>query len=161
MLACSPAQIQNLLLDLRLQPAPGRDKLLKCRIVPTKFRQPFAHSSQSKPGKYDVSDETAGAIPAASTFSVQASTSDSTHQDTCKFSDCDGVLLQDQMVVFCQQATVCGGSRPPRATESATGPRVIDPALAAVVAAWPDLPATVQAGILAMVGDRAVLKNSI
>ncbi len=45
-----------------------------------------------------------------------------------------------------------GSSRLPTATEIATTEYVVaDPALAAVVEAWPDLPEAIKAGILAMV----------
>ena len=45
-----------------------------------------------------------------------------------------------------------GSSRLPTATEIATTEYVVaDPALAAVVEAWPDLPETLKAGIVAMV----------
>jgi hypothetical protein len=75
----------------------------------------------------------------------------------------DGVRVasREKSAVLRQQATVSGGTRPPRATESAAVPLVDDPALAAVVADWPDLPDTIRAGILAMVTDCEVLKNSI
>jgi hypothetical protein len=58
-------------------------------------------------------------------------------------------------------ATVNGGSRPARATESATGPLIDDPDLTAVVAAWPELPDAVRTGILAMATGLERPKNSI
>ena len=78
---------------------------------------------------------------------------------TSKPSDSHGVASHDDDAVFRQEATVSGGSRPPRATESATRAVFDDPDLATVVAAWPDLPDTVRAGILAMVSACEDLKN--
>jgi hypothetical protein len=46
-------------------------------------------------------------------------------------------------------------TRPPRATHGATQLPSDDPDLAAIVAAWPDLPETIKAGIMGMV--RSVL----
>jgi hypothetical protein len=70
-------------------------------------------------------------------------------------------VSNEEEAVIRQEATVNGSSRPPRATESPTELLFNDPALATVVAAWPDLPDTVRASILAMVTDCEVLKNSI
>jgi hypothetical protein len=103
----------------------------------------------------------AGAIPAASTFSEHASTGDRPRHNASKPSDSDGVVSHEEKAVIRQEATASGSSRPPRATESATGPLFDDPALATVVAAWPDLPDTVRASTLAMVTDCEVLNNSI
>jgi hypothetical protein len=58
-------------------------------------------------------------------------------------------------------ATTSVGSRPAGATESATRAVFDDYDLATVVAAWPDLPDTVRARILAMVSACKDLKNLI
>jgi hypothetical protein len=92
----------------------------------------------------------AGAIPAASTFSVHASPDDIERQDASKLHDDDRVPSHEDRPDFRQEATVNGGSRPGRATESATGTLFNDPNLAVVVAAWPEFPEAVRAGILAM-----------
>jgi hypothetical protein len=46
---------------------------------------------------------------------------------------------------------VSAGSRPVRATESATNPPIDDADLSVVVTAWPELPEAVRAAIVAMV----------
>ena len=93
----------------------------------------------------------AGAIPAASTFSVQASTGDSKRQDSSNLPDLSGVATNADRRDLRQGATANGGSRPGYATESATRSLNDDPDLAVVVAAWPELPETIRAGIVAMV----------
>jgi hypothetical protein len=90
-------------------------------------------------------------FPAASTFSVQASTGDGRRSDTSKLTKCKGVTLQADSHDLRQEAIVTACSRPPRATESAAGALPHDPDLAAVVAAWPELLETVRAAIIAMV----------
>jgi hypothetical protein len=52
---------------------------------------------------------------------------------------------------FRQGATANAGSRPRRATESATKLLNNDPALAVVMAAWPELPDSVKAEVVAMI----------
>ena len=107
----------------------------------------------------DLRDRDAGAIPAASTFSAQASTGDCERQDTFNRSDGEGVASHDATVFSRKEATASVGSRPARATESATSLLNDDADLATVVAAWPGLPDTVRAGILAMVTGPQHLKN--
>jgi hypothetical protein len=102
-----------------------------------------------------------GAIPAASTFSVQASTGDSGRQNTAKLHDGEGFASREDRAVLRQEATVNGGSRPGRATESATVRVNDDPDLAAVVTAWPNLPDSVRAGILVMATGLEHVKNSV
>jgi hypothetical protein len=85
-------------------------------------------------------DPITGAIPAASTLSAQASTGDGKRHIVSEVADPEGVVLQQGRRDLRQVTTANVGSRPPRATESATGPLFDDPALAAVVAAWPHLP---------------------
>ncbi len=161
MLACSPRQIQNLLLDLRLQPAPGRDKLLKCRIVPTKFRQPFRIRRKVNLANMMCQMRRRVQFPPPPLFLYRRLQATARTKTRVNSLIAMGFCCKTKWS-FSASRRQCAAARDRRAaTESATGPRVIDPALAAVVAAWPDLPATVQAGILAMVGDRAVLKNSI
>jgi hypothetical protein len=82
----------------------------------------------------------ARAIPAASMFSVQASTGDKSSQDASNPPVRKQVASDEEQPILRQEATVSGSSRPPRATESATGPLPDDPDLATVVAAWPELP---------------------
>jgi hypothetical protein len=90
----------------------------------------------------------AGAIPAASTFSKHASTSDNTCHNTSKLSD-DGVVeSHDGRRDLGQVTTADGGSRPGRATESATRLMAEYPDLAVVLAAWPELSEAVRAGIV-------------
>jgi len=98
----------------------------------------------------------AGAIPAASTFSEHASTRDSGRHITSKLPDCKGVAPCKRRPDLRQRATANGGRRPARGTESATSPLPDDPDLAVVVAAWPELPEAVRAGIVAMVKDASV-----
>jgi hypothetical protein len=93
----------------------------------------------------------AGAIPAASTFSVQASTGDSKRQDSSNLPDGSGVATNADRRHLRQGATTNGNTRPGCATESATSSLNDDPDLAVVVAAWPELPVAVRAGIVAMV----------
>jgi hypothetical protein len=98
-----------------------------------------------------VGSRDAGAIPAASTFSVQVSTGDSKRQDSSNFPDGSGVATNADRRHLRQGATANGGTRPGYATESATNSLNDDPDLAVVVAAWPELPETIRAGIVAMV----------
>jgi hypothetical protein len=93
----------------------------------------------------------AGAIPAASTFSEHASTSVRGRQKTPNLPNAKGVASNEETPDLRQGATADVGSRPAGATESATDPPLDDADLAIVVAAWPDLPKTVHAGIVAMV----------
>jgi hypothetical protein len=92
-----------------------------------------------------------GAIPAASTFSIQASMGDRRRQETSKLPDGEGVASNEDRSVLRQGATTDGGTRPGRATESATMVNAEYPDLAVVSAAWPELPEAVRAGIVAMV----------
>jgi len=93
----------------------------------------------------------AGAIPAASTFSIHASTAGRRRQNTSKSPDCEGVASRKNRSVLRQEATANVGPRPVGATESATSPLPDDPELALIVAAWPELPEAFRAGIVAMV----------
>jgi hypothetical protein len=93
----------------------------------------------------------AGAIPAASIFSVHASTSDWRCHETAKLPDGSGVATNADRRHLRQGATTNGGTRPGCATESATRFMAEYPDLAVVSAAWPDLPEAVRAGIVAMV----------
>ena len=102
-------------------------------------------------GKKTRVRRSAGAIPAASTFSVHASTGDSERQDTSNLPDCEGVASQPGTLDLRQGATANVGPRPVRATECATSLLSEYPDLAVVVAAWPELPEAVRAGIVAMV----------
>jgi hypothetical protein len=70
-------------------------------------------------------------------------------------------VSREEGAVIRQEVTASGSSRPPRATESATGPLFEDPALPVVVAAWSDLRETVRTSILAMATGFEPLKNSI
>jgi hypothetical protein len=122
-------------------------------------------ASATEPHVLDVLDMAAiievCAIPAASTFSEQASTGDSSRHNTSKPSDSPRVASYHNGAVFRQDATASGGSRPAGATERATRPVFDDHDLATDVAARPDLPDTVRAGILAMVSACKDLKNLI
>jgi hypothetical protein len=93
----------------------------------------------------------AGAIPAASTFSEHASTGDAGRHDASELPDRQTVASDDESSELRQGTSASGGSRPARATESATSWVTDDSDLADVVAAWAELPRTVRAGILAMV----------
>ena len=84
-----------------------------------------------------------------------------TRQDTSKVHVAKDVASREKGAVLRQHATGSGDSRPARATESSTEPLFGDPKLAAVVVAWPDLPASVRAAILAMATGLEHLKNSI
>jgi hypothetical protein len=103
----------------------------------------------------------AGAIPAASTFSEHVSTDDKWRLDTSKLADTQDVTSLKGSTEVRQIPTANGGTRPVRATESATNSVNDDPDLAFMVAAWPDLPDTVRAGILAMASGLEHLTNSI
>ena len=140
---------------------PACDKLLKCHAVPTPFRQPMGAVSTNAAWITACVRWDAGAIPAASTFSEHASTGDRERQDTSNLPDGERIAIPARRAVVRQEATGSGRSRPTRTTKSATGPVVDDLALAVVVAAWPDLPDSVRAGILAMATGLAHLKNSI
>ncbi len=101
----------------------------------------------------------AGAIPAASIFSVHASTGDSTRHNTSEPTDCDEVASHDDGIVLRQEATVNGGSRPARATKSATSRSPHDLDLALLVAVWPELPETDRLMIVAIVRAARDLGN--
>jgi hypothetical protein len=60
----------------------------------------------------------------------------------------------------CQEATASVNPRPTGATKSATGSLSDDPDLTAIIDAWPALPETVRAGILAMVNAAAGARMS-
>ena len=91
------------------------------------------------------------AIPAASTFSEQASTGDRRRQTASNFAGCHGVASHQANSDLRQDAAANVGSPPTCATESATGPRAEYPDLAHLVAAWPQLPEAVRAEIVAIV----------
>ena len=93
----------------------------------------------------------AGAIPAASTFSEHASTSDRRCQRRLNPPDDEGVASHHGQADLRQETTVNVGPRPVGATKSATIYWPNDPDLAVVLAAWPELPEAVRAGIVAMV----------
>jgi hypothetical protein len=96
------------------------------------------------------------AIPAASTFPAHASTGDARRQETSELPDSHGVASPVGEPDRRQRATVDVGSRPGRATESATSPMRDDPILAVVVCAWPALPEAVRAGVVVIVKAAAV-----
>jgi hypothetical protein len=123
----------------------------QCRTLPAHFRPGFSHDVVTTLRADNCGTRAAGAIPAASTFSEHASTGDSGRHSTSKHGDCRGVASHEVNPVLRQEATARGGQRPARATESATGQLSGNPELAVVVAAWPELPETVRAGIVAMV----------
>jgi hypothetical protein len=93
----------------------------------------------------------AGAILAASIFSELASTSDTSRHLTSKDDTAKDVATHKDRPNLRQEATTNGGTRPSRATESATRPLSVDPDLAVVLAAWRELIVAVRAGIIAMV----------
>jgi hypothetical protein len=93
----------------------------------------------------------AGAIPAASTFSEHTSSNDTSRQLTSKADAAKGVATMRNGMDSRQRATASGSRRPPRATKSATSGSVVDPDLAAIMDAWPNLPEVVRAGIVAIV----------
>jgi len=82
---------------------------------------------------------------------LSGSTIDSERQDASKLHEDEGVASNAKRQYLRREATVNGGSRPGRATESATGHSPNDPDLAIVVAAWLELPKTVRAVIVAIV----------
>jgi hypothetical protein len=98
----------------------------------------------------------AGAIPAASTFSEHASTSDRQCHETAKLPDDEEVASTIETHSLRQITTVNVVPRPVRATESATRLMAEYPDLAVVSAAWPELPEAVRAGIVAMVKTATV-----
>jgi hypothetical protein len=76
---------------------------------------------------------------------------DRRRHDAAKLPDDDEVASRNGRRDLRQVTTANGGSRPPRATESATNALSEDAGLAVVVVAWPKLPDTVRAGILATI----------
>jgi hypothetical protein len=103
-----------------------------------------------------VGSRDAGAIPAASTFSVQASTGDWRCHETAKLPDDEDVASPVDTHDLRQVTTVNVGPRPVRATESATRLMAEYPDLAVVSAAWRELPEAVRVAIVAMVNDSTV-----
>jgi len=93
----------------------------------------------------------AGAIPAASTFSIHASTGDGRRQTASKPVIAKSLSTHPEEADSRQHAAPDVIGRPTRATKSATSPLRDDPDLAVVVAAWPELTEAVRAGIMAMV----------
>jgi hypothetical protein len=150
-LSPGPQQIDDHGPDGRCQAVPVCDQLVECRTLPAHFRPGFSHDVVTTLRADNCGTRAAGAIPAASTFSEHASTGDSGRHSTSKHGDCRGVASHEVNPVLRQEATARGGQRPARATESATGQLSGNPELAVVVAAWPELPETVRAGIVAMV----------
>jgi hypothetical protein len=126
-------------------------QLSQGRILPTHFRPPapavFTTAIQfSACGRSD-----AGAIPAASTFSERASTSDSSRHLTPNDNITEQVATHYEAGDSRQQSASSVLPRPHGATECATRPVAEYPDLAAVVMAWPELPQAVRAAIAAMV----------
>jgi hypothetical protein len=130
---------------------PHRDKLADSRIVPTPSRQALGALFTSAIRKMTCVKWDAGAIPAASTFSVHASIADRRRQDTSKPPDCEGAASHKNRCDLRQGATANVGPHPTSATESATSLIAEYSDLAVVVTAWPELPEAVRAGIVAMV----------
>ena len=110
----------------------------------------------------DLVDCSLGAIPAASTFSVQASTSDRPRHNASKASDSDGVVSHEEEAVIRHEATGSGSSRPHlRPCRAAAGSLFDDPVLAL---SWPltNLPGLgFRRRSSPMVSDCEVLKESI
>jgi hypothetical protein len=79
------------------------------------------------------------------------SISDKPRHDTSKLSDDDEVASHNERRDLRQVTTECDGSRPRRATESATRLMAEYPDLAVISSAWPELPEAVRAGIVAIV----------
>src|SRR5271157_3381954 len=75
----------------------------------------------------------------------------SDRQDTSKRVNPKGLRRAESPQRSSQGATESDTTRPSRATRGATRPLPDDPDLAAMVAAWPELPEAIRAGLLAMV----------
>ena len=98
----------------------------------------------------------AGAIPAASTFSELASSSDKSRHVTSQAASAKEVATHDNEGESRQEATASDMPRPLAATKSATTLLADDPDLAVVLAAWPDLPLAVRAAVVATVKAASV-----
>jgi hypothetical protein len=92
-----------------------------------------------------------GAIPAASIFSELASTSDTPRHLRSKDDTTKDVATHHAAGDSRQQAVSSDTPRSIGATKSATRLLAQYPDLAAVAAAWPDVPEAVRAGVVAMV----------
>jgi hypothetical protein len=150
-LSPGPQRIDHLGPDGRCQAVPVCDQLVECRTLPAHFRPGFSHHVVTTLKADNCGTRASGAIPAASTFSVQASTCDSKRQDSSNFPDGSGVATNADRRHLRQGATANGGTRPGYATESATSSLNDDPDLAVVVAAWSKLPEAVRDRIVAMI----------
>ena len=130
---------------------PNGDKLKERHAVPTPFRQPLGAFFTNAMRKTTCVTWDAGAIPAASTFCVLASSSDSQRQIASKADTGKELVTHHEVGDSRQQATLGVMPRPPVATKSATSPLADDPDFAVVLAAWPELPHAVRAAIVATV----------
>jgi hypothetical protein len=110
-------------------------------------------------GHNDLGEGAAGAIRAASTFSQQGSSNDSSRQITSKPAIDQAIATQPDQANPRQQAASNAMPRPTGATKSATSPVPDDRDLAVVLAAWPELPEAIRAGIAAMVKAAAAVKD--
>ncbi len=93
----------------------------------------------------------AGAIPAASTFSELASTSDTSRLVTSQDAIGKEVATHDGAGESRQQAASSDMPRPVAATKSATYGSEADRDLAVVVAAWPNLADSVRAAVMRII----------
>jgi hypothetical protein len=93
----------------------------------------------------------AGAIPAASTFSELASTSDTSRLVTSQDAIGKEVATHDDAGESRQQAASSDMPRPVAATKSATYGSESDRDLAVVVAAWPNLADSVRAAVMRII----------
>jgi hypothetical protein len=105
------------------------------------MREPVSSSAQPS----------AGAIPAALAFSEHTSSYDTSRQLASERDVAKGIATLRNGADSRQQATETGSPRPTRATKSGTSHLERDSQLDAVIDAWPDLPAAIRAGIVAMV----------
>jgi hypothetical protein len=150
-LSPGPQQIDDLGPDGRCQAVPVCDQLLECRTLPAHFRPGFSHHVVTTLRADNCGTRASGAIPAASTFSVHATSSDRSSQNPSNLPDCSRVASHKGRPGFRQGTTANVGPRPVRATKNATNSLPDDRDLAVVLAAWPELSDTVRAGIVAMV----------
>jgi hypothetical protein len=98
----------------------------------------------------------AGAIPAASTFSELASSSDSRRQIASESDTAKELVTDADRGESRQQTSLSVRPRPRGATKSATSALANDPDFAVVLAAWPELPHAVRAAIVATVKAASV-----
>jgi hypothetical protein len=100
----------------------------------------------------------AGAIPAASTFSKHASSSDSSRHIASEAANIKEFTTHEVEGNPRQQAATSAMPRPIAATKSATHLLVSDPDLAAVVASWPELSEPARSLVMEFI--RAQLSNA-